>query len=147
GQNIVHNPNAENPEFYNTAWTLRLIRAVLLWLFCLAAAAPLAHFYEAPILVTVLPLGGSFFVIGALGSVAPYLLQKKLRFVRLSIYEVAQTMFSSLAHILLAYFIPTIWALVLGALVATAAQSISSYFVLPNVRHRFQFAKEYTRQI
>lgn len=147
GQNIVHNPNAEKPEFYNTAWTLRLIRAILLWLVCLAAALPVAHFYKTPIFGTVLPVAGLFFVIGALGSVAPYLLQKQLQFVRLNIFEVAQEMASSAAHILLAYFIPTIWALVLGALVSTAAQSAGSYFLLPNVRHRFYIAKEYSGQI
>src|SRR6185437_9607175 len=85
--------------------------------------------------------------IGALGSVAPYLLQKNMRFVRLTIFDVAQAMFSSAAHILLAYFIPTIWALVFGALVATAAQSAGSYFVLPNVRHRLRIASEDARQI
>jgi len=147
GQNIVHNPNAENPEFYNTAWTLRLIRSLPLLLVCFAAATPVAHFYKAPIFASVLPVAGSFFVIAALGSVAPNLLQKRIRFVRLSIYQVALSVFSSATHILLAYFIPTIWALVLAAAIFTAAQSASSYFVLPNVRHRFQITREYARQI
>jgi O-antigen/teichoic acid export membrane protein len=147
GQNIVHNPNAENPEFYNTAWTLRLIRSVLLWLFCLAAAAPLARFYEAPIFLTVLPVAGVFFIIVALGSVAPYLAQKRMRFVRLTVYEVSVAIFSAMIGILLAYFIRTIWGLVLGALVAAAGEAVGSYFVLPNVRHRFHIAKEYAWQI
>lgn len=146
-QNIVHNPKAENPAFYNTAWTLRLIRAVLLWLVCLAAAAPVAHFYEAPILLTVLPVAGLFFVLAALGSVAQPLLQKRMRFVRLNAFEVIQEMFSSAAHILFAYFIPTIWALVFGGLIAMAARAAGSYFVLHNIRHRLHFDKEYARQI
>lgn len=147
GQNIVHNPNAENPEFYNTAWTLRLIRAALLWFVCLAAATPVANFYDVPILATVLPIAGLFFVLAALGSVALPLLQRRMRFIRLNSFEVILEMFSSVAHILLAYFIPTIWALVLGGLVAMGARSVGSYFILPNLRHRLYIATEYAQQI
>ncbi len=147
GQNIVYNQNAENPEFYNTAWTLRLVRASLLWLVFLAAAGPIAHFYVVPILATLLPVAGLFFVIAALGSVALPLLQRNIRFARLNAFEVAQEMFSSAAHIVLAYFIPTIWAPIFGGLVAMAGRSAGSYFVLPNVRHRLHITKEYARQI
>jgi O-antigen/teichoic acid export membrane protein len=147
GQNIVHNSNAENPEFYNTAWTIRLIRAVLLWFVCLLVAAPVAHFYGAPILATVLPVAGLFFVLAGLSSVAVPLLQKRMQFVRLNSFEVIQEMFSSAAHILLAYLIPTIWALILGGLAAMAARSGGSYFLLPNIKHRLHINGEYARQI
>src|SRR3954454_6675790 len=50
GQNIVQNASAEDPDFYNTAWTLQAIRGLLLWFICLAATAPLASFYQTPIL-------------------------------------------------------------------------------------------------
>ena len=147
GQNIVHNPNAEDPLFYNTAWTLRLIRSVLLWLLCLVAAAPVAYFYEVPILLTVLPVTGLFFVITALGSVAPFLLRKRIQYVRQNVFNVAQAAFSAVAYILLAYLIPSLWALVFGSLVATAGQSIGSYFLLPNVHHKLQISREFARQI
>jgi O-antigen/teichoic acid export membrane protein len=147
GQNIVHNTNAERPEFYDTAWTLRLIRSLFLWLLMLAAAVPVARFYGTPIIGSIMPVLGSGFIIGALGSVAPYLAQKKIRFVRITIYEVTLTTFSNIGIILLAYFMPTIWALVFGALVATTAQSIASYFLLPNVRHRLRIRREYVDQI
>lgn len=147
GQNIVHNPNAENPEFYDTAWTLRLIRAVALWVACFIAAAPVAYFYEMPILAALLPVAGLSFVIAALGSVAPHILQKRMSFARLNTFEVIQAIFASASHILLAYLSPTVWALAWGAVLATAAQSISSYFVVPNFRHRFRIIKTYNRQI
>src|SRR5262249_58146491 len=70
GQNIVHNPDAENPDFYNTAWTLQLIRAAGLWMIFAAASIPLAHFYNTPILASVLPVAGLFFILSALQSMA-----------------------------------------------------------------------------
>src|SRR5258708_36511693 len=55
GQNIVYNKNAENPDFYNTAWSLQLIRSVVLWLVFLAAAVPIARFYQSPVLTLFVP--------------------------------------------------------------------------------------------
>ena len=47
GQNIIYNKNAEDPDVYNTAWTLRAIRGVFLWLLTCAAALPMAHFFKS----------------------------------------------------------------------------------------------------
>src|SRR5260370_3396963 len=44
GQNLVKSKNAEDPDFYNTAWTLQLIRSFALWLAFSAAAYPIAPF-------------------------------------------------------------------------------------------------------
>ena len=41
-QNIIQNKNGDDPDFYNTAWTLQLIRGPVLWLLCSAAAVPLS---------------------------------------------------------------------------------------------------------
>ena len=147
GQNIVHNPNAENPDYYNTAWTLQLVRASVLWVICAAAAVPIAHFYETPILATVLPVAGLFFVLAALQSISIPLLQKRMQFVRLNSFEAVQEMVSSAAHILFAYFNPTIWALIFGGLFGMAARAAGSYFLLPNIKQRLHITKEYARQI
>ena len=31
GQNIVHSPRALEPSFYNTAWSLQIIRSLVIW--------------------------------------------------------------------------------------------------------------------
>lgn len=146
-QNIVHNKDAENPDFYNTAWTLRLIRALILWLIISAAANPVAHFYNLPILATALPVAGFFFIIVGLGSLAAPLLQKRLRFVRLNIYETALEIASAISHIAIAYLSPTIWGLIFGGLFAMASRSIGSYFILPSIRHRLRLSTKYAWQI
>src|ERR1700692_4590358 len=40
GQNVIQNKNAENPDFYDTAWSLQVIRSFLLWIAFSAAAIP-----------------------------------------------------------------------------------------------------------
>src|SRR4029077_15389323 len=57
------------------------------------------------------------------------------------------TFISSAAHILFAYLSPTIWALVLGGLFASAASTIGSYFLLPDVKQRFYISKKFVGEI
>ena len=40
GQSIVQNKKAEDPDFYNTAWTIKLLRGLLLCLVCAALSHP-----------------------------------------------------------------------------------------------------------
>src|SRR5258708_17782105 len=39
GQSIVYHKNANDPDFYNMAWSIQAIRSVLLWLVALFIAA------------------------------------------------------------------------------------------------------------
>src|SRR6266446_6611678 len=110
GQNIIYNKNSNRPDFYNTAWTLEIIRNVVLWLVCLAATPPLAYFYQSPILVWVLPLSAMTLVVTGFSSTSQYLLQKRMQIAKFNIFEMLVTFVSSAAHVLFAYFSPTIWA-------------------------------------
>ena len=69
GQNIVVHKHGNDPEFYNTAWTVQAIRGVGLWLVALCAAAPIAKFYAAPILFFVVPLTAFGSVLSGFWSV------------------------------------------------------------------------------
>src|SRR3569833_424456 len=41
-QNIVSNPGGDQPNFYNTAWTIQAVRGLALAICCLLLAAPIA---------------------------------------------------------------------------------------------------------
>lgn len=146
-QNIVYNENADNPEFYNTAWTLQLLRSIGLWLAFVAAAWPIALFYQSPILAVVVPITSFSLVLSGLSSLSKSLLQKRMQIARLNVYEFIMTVIGSVATILFAYLDPTIWALVFGTLFSSVASMIGSYFLIPDLRHRFYISKRFTRQI
>jgi len=147
GQNIVYNKNADDPEFYNTAWSLQLLRSVILWLVFLAAAVPIAQFYHSPVLALAIPVTSFSLVLSGLSSISRPLLQKKLQIARLNLYETIVAFIGSAATILFAYLNPTIWALVFGGLLGSAASMIGSYFLLSGVKQRFYLSRQYSRQI
>jgi O-antigen/teichoic acid export membrane protein len=146
-QNIVYHKNGNDPDFYNTAWTIQAIRSVLLWLVAVLIAVPVAHFYQSPVLAFIVPLTAFGMVLGGLTPITRELLQKRLQIARLNAFELVTSIIASAAAILFAYLSPTIWALVCGGLFASAVTLIGCYFLLPDVSPKFQLSRGYTSEI
>jgi O-antigen/teichoic acid export membrane protein len=147
GQNLIQSKNAEDPDFYNTAWSLQLIRSFVLWLAFSAGAIPMARFYHAPVLIFVVPVTALNIIFAGLSSVSKSLLSKRLQFARLNLFDTTIAFIGSAAHILFAWFSPTVWALVFGGLFGSFASMIGSYYLLRDVKQRFYINKEYSLQI
>jgi O-antigen/teichoic acid export membrane protein len=147
GQNIIYNRHANQPEFYSTAWTLEIVRNTVLWLVAVAATPFVANLYQSSVLLWALPLSAFALVLTGFSSPSLYLLQKRMQLARYNLFDMIMTFLSSAAHIVLAYFSPTIWALVLGGLFSSAASTVGSYFLLPEVRPRFHISREFIREI
>lgn len=147
GQSVIYNKNADDPDFYDTAWTLTSIRGLVLWAVACVAAVPVARFYQAPTLVVIIPIVSLVFVLSGFTSISQFLVQKKLQIDKLTAYELITGSAWAVGQITLAYFIPTIWALVIGLLFGSALSLFGSYFLLSDVRHRFMISRQYISQI
>lgn len=147
GQNVVYNKDGNEPDFYNTAWSLKSIRGVVLWLTLCALALPIAKFYQEPVLVAVIPVAAFTIVVWGFASISQSLLQKRMKFATFTAFDLTIAIISSAATILFAYFSPTVWALVFGNLFGALAWMIGSHFVLPDIRHKFYIVNRYAREI
>jgi O-antigen/teichoic acid export membrane protein len=147
GQNIVYSNNSEDPEFYNTAWTIQLLRGILLWLVCLITALPLAHFYAAPILIFVMPVAGFATVLAGVASISPFVLRKRMQISKLNAFEMITGLIGTALQIAFAYISPTIWALVFGNLATYSVTTVGSYFLLPELKLRPFVSRKYIREI
>ena len=147
GQNIILNKNAEKRKFYDTVWTLRLLRGLLLLPCCVAAAAPIANLYHAPILAWILPFIGLYFAIASIASLSVPFLQRRMETAKLNIFQFIVEAIATLSQIVYAYLSPTVWALVFGSLVSAGANAIGSYLLAPDLRHKLYISKKYTKQI
>lgn len=147
GQNIISNPRAEQPDFYDTAWTLQLVRGIALGMLCAALAWPVAWFYRKPELAGIFAVASLFFVFAGFESTGRFIAQKHLRLVALTAFEVGYTAVSTIAHISFALVTPTIWALVFGGITSSAAVMVASYLLVPGMRHRFLIDRGAMREI
>lgn len=147
GQNIIYSKEANVPEFYNTAWSLQLTRGGILSLGWCLLAVPAAAFYHSPILLYIMPVGAIGIGLASIVSPGRFLLQKQMRYSKLTALEVGSSLFASVAQILYACISPTIWALLVGQLASISAYTIGSFCLLPGIRHRFVISPRYKRQI
>jgi O-antigen/teichoic acid export membrane protein len=147
GQNIIYNKNANDPAFYNTAWSLQIFRGILLGFIFSATAVPAANFYHFPILLPVIPIASLAVVLGGFSSTSRFLLQKEMRYSTLTAFDVIVALVSSAGQIIFAYFSPTIWALAFGPLIGVMTLAIGSHFILPGVRQKFHISRIYAKQI
>jgi O-antigen/teichoic acid export membrane protein len=147
GQSIIQNKNAELPSFYNTAWSIQLVRGLTIFIVCLAVSAPLAKLYDTPILASILPVAGIYFIFTGFSSPAQFLLRRRLLLARLSVFEISVTVVATLVQLALAYAYPNIWSLIFGGVIYAVISMTGSFFLLPNLRYRFYFSKRYTTQI
>lgn len=147
GQSVISSGDADKPEFYNTAWSLQIIRGLLLWLVFLAAAIPLSHAYDAPILRSVLPVISLYFALVGFTSTSVFFAVRRMKVHTLNSFDLSLEMISSAVRVGFAYFSPTIWALVFASFVPVVARVVGSYWLVSGLRHRFLLRKDYARQI
>src|SRR5271165_4905015 len=102
-QNIIYSKDGDDPRYYNTAWSLQIIRGVVLFLVFLIAAVPVARFYNTPILESIVPISAIGFLIGGFTSVSPNILQKRMDYPKLNLYTLSISGLSTATLILLTY--------------------------------------------
>lgn len=146
-QNIISNPKGNDPLFYDTAWTLQVLRGLTLAAFSILLAVPIARFFNYPELATIMPVASLFFVFTGFDSTSRGVIQKQLQIARVSMFQVAMGVITLVAHVTAALITQTVWALVLGSVTTGAATLIISYLFIPGTRHRFIIDPASARQL
>jgi O-antigen/teichoic acid export membrane protein len=144
GQSVVTNPNGDRPDFRDTAWTMQVIRGVALFAICIVLAGPIAELYRVP--ESAIQLGAATLALIGATSTSIYLLQRRLRIATLNMFDLAQDVIGATAVLAMAALSPTIWAILLGNVLATVARVVMS-FLLPEARNRFVLRRGYAREI
>lgn len=141
GQSVVRSPQGDDRAFLNTAWTLQLLRGVILFSGALIAAVPLGRLYDHPDITSVLLAISPVFLLTGLQSPGLFLMQRHLRLRARAVYDVCCTVFQCAFTVALAAMMPTVWALVWGLVVSTAFSTVMSYLAGDRARPRLQWDK------
>ncbi|NBB97487.1 MAG: oligosaccharide flippase family protein [Alphaproteobacteria bacterium] len=140
-QSIMQNKRGDDPDFLNTAWTLNLMRGVLLWLVACALAWPAAWLYEASELLWILPLGGLSLVMLGAAPTRVFSAQRHLQLGRIMGIELGSQLLGILAMVALAWMYQTYWALVAGVLVTGLAKLVMEWTLLSGPRNSLRWEK------
>lgn len=139
GPSIIQNPKDDRLEFYNTAWTVQIVRGLILLLVALAATVPVSNLYVEAELEIIPPVAALIFIIIGFTSPSLFLLQKRLQIPCLAISKLVVALASAAVHILVALYLQTIWALIFGLLLSNLIATVGSYLLIGHSRCRVQF--------
>lgn len=158
GPSIIQNRRGGEPVFYRTAWVLQIGRGVLLTMIALALAALLAGLqgsgaisadsnYANPSLPPVLmALGLSLFLSG-LNSTALHVYTRHQKLMKVSLLELYAQIVALIVILAWAWYSPTVWALVAGALTRSAVKAMLSYLMFKDISMRLTFEKNDAVQV
>lgn len=144
GAALIHRQE-QAKEVYDTAWVIGLARGLVL-AGAMALAAPyVADFYHRPVLEGVLKLVAVGLIVRGGSNVNVVLYRRDLDFKRLAIVEQVGTAVGAAIVVGLAWWLRSIWALIIGNLITSVCQVAFSYIIQPEwprFRFRLKIAKE-----
>lgn len=115
-QSIIQNKRGDDPDFLNTAWTLKVLRGGVLFGFSLVLAWPLAQWYGDSRLMVLIPLVGLSSILEGLTSTFTASMNRQMALGINTLIELIGVVFAIGVLVGWAWVSPTVWALGIGGL-------------------------------
>ena len=134
---IIQSDRGDDRKFLNTAWTIQILRGLLLWLMAWALAGPAAQFYGHPELAAIIPVIGATTLISGFGSTRLIQANRNLYLGPQIALGISSQFIAAICMVILAYYYESVWALVAGALIGALLKAVGSHFVISGWRNWF----------
>ena len=141
-QSIIQHKRGEEPAFLDTAWTVSVIRGVVLLLASLAVAWPMSVLYDQPALLAMVPVTALSALFQGFESTNVAVAWRRMHNGRLVLLDLGTQVAALLINVALAYTTRSVWALVVGLAGSQLLRSLASHLFLPGRRNHFLLDKE-----
>ena len=138
---IAQSKRGDDPDFLDTAWSIQVIRGVILFAIAVGLAAPFAAFYEAPELATYLPIAALALLVTGFNPTRIETAHRHLLMGRLTVLDLISQVIGLVVMIVLAWWLQSVLALVLGGVVAPLATLALTWIYLPGAPNRFRWER------
>lgn len=116
GPAIMQSKRGDDRDFLNTAWTIQIMRGVLLYIVACALAWPIAQYFGEPDLTLFLPVAAITLVVQGLYPTRLETANRHLQAGRVTVIELASQIVSIATALCLAWLLQSVWALVLSGI-------------------------------
>lgn len=140
GPSLIQNPR-EDASFVNTAWTMQVLRGLVLTAIAVALAIPLASFYGNPDLLWLLPVVASTSLIAGFQSTRMFTLNRRLDVRRIEVTLLLAQVVGLVVMIVWALVDRSVHALIAGAIATSLTRTVLSHVYLPGERNTFAWEK------
>lgn len=136
GTAVVKRREEPDENFLATAWTMQVVRGVVISLIGMLLSVPLAFIYQDPqnpwqSLLPVFLASTATLAINGFASLNNHLAVRHLKLKLCSIFDVSAQVVGLIAGVAIAYFTKNVWALVLGNAVTAFARVGLSFIMFP----------------
>ncbi len=147
GLSIVRHRDGTDPAFLNTAWTIQVIRGVLIWLVACALTWPAAAFYDRPALMAVIPVLSLTAILQGLTSTRLATARRDIDLARVSWFGIGEAALRFVTIVGGALVFPSVWAIVAGNLFSSAVYMLASHMLLPGSPNRPAWDRSAAREL
>ncbi len=146
-QSIVRSTRGAEPAYANTAWTLQIGKGVLVALAMWAAGGPAAAHFGQPMMAEL--MGGVAFValLSGFNSTKIALASRNVEAGRIVMIDLGTQVIGIVATVLLAWWKPSVWALVWGNLISAGVKVLASHALLRGPSNRLTWDGAAARSI
>ncbi|MFT0520081.1 MULTISPECIES: oligosaccharide flippase family protein [Pseudomonas] len=149
-QNIIQSPRGDDPLFLNTAWTVQILRGLLLfgltlllavaaWAAQMANLWPPASTYAAPELPLVLAVTGLQAIIWGFQSTKMDVAVRTFQQKRVVLIDLASQTIGLVVMLVIGWFTRSIWSLVAAGVVAALAGTVLGHTAMHGPANRLQW--------
>lgn len=147
GQSILRSPRGDDPLFLDTAWSLDLIRGVVLWVLACLLAVPVANFYDAPVLAQLIPVTATVLLIGGFEPTRVDTAARHMHLGRITAFELISQLCGIAVMIVLAWITRSVWALAVGQIVSSVVRLALMMRGLPGQGNRFRIDRSAVHEL
>lgn len=138
---IMQSKRGDDPAFLNTAFTIQIIRGVVLFVFACILAYPVSRFYGEDILFPMMVVASFQFVITGFTPTRKETAHRHLLLGRVTLLDTIAQLISLVLMLSLAIWMQSVWALVIGGLLGAAVGVTLYSLFLPGERNRLAWDK------
>jgi O-antigen/teichoic acid export membrane protein len=157
-QAIVHSDRGDDPLMLNTAWTMQIVRGVLIWTVCCVIAAALyfggqagwlapGSVYASPQLPLLLALGTVQTMVIGFETTKRFTADRRIEQKRVVLIELVSMFIGIVATISFGWFTRSVWAIVFGGLIGAVCSVSAGHLLLHGHKNRLAWDRELARRI
>lgn len=124
---VIRDQRGDEADFLNTAWTLQIIRGLLIWLISVVAAYPMAVAYDSTELVLLIPLVASTVIFQGFTSPAVMSLKRHIQLDKILLWEITSQLVTTVITVAAVWYFRSIWAIAIGGVIGAFLTCLMSY--------------------
>lgn len=144
---VLQSKRGDDPDFLNTAWSIQVVRGIVLWVVACGFAWPMAWFYGQEQLLQMLPVSALTLLISGFRPTKMLSANRHLNLGRVTVLDVVGQLIGVSIAIGLAMWMQSVWALVISGVVGALLEVVLNWRYLPGPRNYFRWEKASVQEL